>query len=668
MSGIAAIYHQDGRAVAEDQIDSLIQAMAWRGGDQQGSWLAGPVGLGAVQVWTTPEDWGKALPLAAPSGCCITLDGRLDNRAEIALELGIPGNETALWSDAALLLRAYERWGEGCLERLAGAFAFAIWDGSRQQLFAARDPVGLRTLFYHWDGHNFYAASNLQQLRIFPSIASDLNKDYLWDYLTTTFTGTFDAEATPLQQIRRLPGGCWLTVGREGLRVERYWKPWELPRLEYHDSREYPQHFRAIFETVVEAHCRARGPVGAALSGGFDSSAVVCTARQLCQQGRVPLDGLHTFTLLFDEATRQVAGDLVNTSLLEAVLAKYGGEHHTLECSDWIPMYEELPYRGPVPQDEPFTIPSRPWRSLGAKIRQVRPDMRVLITGLGADEGLATSLFFVGDWLRQGKVRQALYVLKSIAASSHSSLGQVGTKLVLGGFLPRSLAYRLRQAQPGGPDFGLNMRYHFRIPRWLPDRRRIERRSLSRLALIPPNFTSVADQAPFERNTLLLGDNVRLWDDQYMGIAAGLELRHPFYDRRLLEFISRTPTAHRLGPRGTPKYLLRQSMAETVPQVQWRGDNGPGFLYIYQESINRQWPAIEQMFRTSRAAAAGFIDPGLYLEELGAKRNGRGNVSDTEVMSTLALEFWLRELEEPLLPLPISLSKALPVPAGARPA
>lgn len=651
MSGIAVIFHLHDKPVADEQINQLVQAMAWRGPDHQGTWLQDSVAMGAVQLWTTPEEWGVRQPVNTPHGDCIVMDGRLDNRPELGHTLKISHAALEAMSDIDLLGAAYQQWGKECVDYLAGSFAFVIWNPTNRTLFAARDPLGMRTFFYFWDGQHFYGASTLQALRGLSFVKPALDEKYIWDYLTSSFMGSFDPEATPLKDIRRLPAGYTLLLTAKDLDVTRYWKPWSLSPINYKRDVEYSEHFRSLFDQIVASHCRAIGPVGVALSGGMDSSAVVCVAKELEQAGVIPTQDLHTFTISFSQSIRAYAGELVNRPRLDMIAAKYGIPVHKIESDDWLPMFEEIPYRNRVPQDEPFIILPRPYRNMGYKIKQVLPDVRVLMTGLGADEGLASSLFFIVDWLRQGNYRPALEVADIVArqstATSPMTRNQVLFNLILGGMGPRSLAYHLRRKRPGPTDGSLGFRFHFRIPRWIPNHKALTERAFSRLKLIPKTFKAIATQAAFERNILLLGDNVRLWDDQYIGTAAGLEMRHPFYDRRLVEFEQRIPASQKIGPQGKNKYVLRRAMAGIipVPQEQNGHQEGEGFPYIYRESLKAQWSEIENLFSDSRAAAAGFIDPKSFLEELAKKKTGRGDVTDTEIISTLALEFWLRDFE-----------------------
>jgi asparagine synthase (glutamine-hydrolysing) len=644
MSGIISIFHKNEEPVAMADMERLMQGIAWRGPDQQGCWIEGGIALGAVQLWTTAEDWGKPQPVQDANGNCLVLDGRLDNRVELIQSLRLLVQEAAAWSDAQLLLAAYQFWGTACLDHLAGNFAFALWDAARRRLVCARDPMGMRPFFYHWDGTHFYAASNLQALRRLSFLSLHLNEDYIWDFLTSTLASCFDLQATPFQEVQRLPSGHLLEVGERGLQVHRYWRPWELPPIHYNRDQEYAAHYRNIFETVVAAHSRAAGPVGVALSGGLDSSSVACVGRELALAGRLPAPDLHTFTMVWERAVHSITG-YKDGAFADAVNEKYKGPSHSVIC-DSLTMFDEIPHRGPVPQDEPYFHIYTPWRYLNEKVHET--GIRVLLTGVGADEGITANLLFVADWMREGRVRDALQVMKNTVQKTSYSYSQVWLNLVLGGWVSRSMAYRLSRIQPRHVKLGLGRRFYTSVPPWIPNPDRMVRRSLERHRLIPRHFKEVATQVQFEPGFLLDGDNGRLWSDQYVGLTSNVEQRHPYFDRRIVEFFLRIPMIQKLGRSGERKSVARRAMAGTLPEVVRLRDGNTDYGFVFREGLTQHWKAFQSMFHDSRAATAGFIDAPVFLKELEAKRMGAGNASNADVTPPLAVEFWLREIEEPV--------------------
>jgi len=213
---------------------------------------------------------------------------------------------------------------------------------------------------------------------------------------------------------------------------------------------------------------------------------------------------------------------------------------------------------------------------------------------------------------------------------------------------PRSLAYRLHESQPRHSALALNTRYHARTSAWLINKDQLLRRSLARHRLIPPNFKDLAGQVQFEAALLLTSDNSRLWSDQYLGLPATIDQRYPFYDRRLIEFFSRIPTMQKIGRTGERKAVMRRAMANVLPDaIRFRKGN-TDYGFVIREGFTRHWHTFQAMFADSRAEAAGYIDGQAFLKVLGDKRLGAGVITDADIMPTLALEFWLREIEDPV--------------------
>src|SRR5688500_2092980 len=260
MSALAVVLHRDGRqadGATAALADAMLAAVPYRGPDGTGVHVSGPVALGHAAFSVTPEDVlerrSGGQPLIEPrSGCVIVADARLDNRDALrdALRplgpaLPLPG----LVGDAALILCAYQMWGEDAFTRLLGDFAVAIWDPRRQRLVCARDTSGQRALFYRADGGTFAAASEIHQLFQDRSVPVEANEERIRDSLVpvNVFRNEQDQAATYYRDVWALPAGHVLTVGGDALRTRRYW---ELPvprELRYRRSEQYAEHFRSLF-------------------------------------------------------------------------------------------------------------------------------------------------------------------------------------------------------------------------------------------------------------------------------------------------------------------------------------------------------------------------------------------------------------------------------------
>lgn len=255
----------------------MAACLAHRGTDGMGLWCEGPVGLGHRMRWTTPESLHETLPFSRPSEKrAITADARLDNRDELSASLNVSDRAV---SDSTLILLAYDRWGDACPERLLGDFAFVIWDGRREALLCARDPMGVKPLYYHHQPNRLFAfASEIKALLCLAEIPRRLNEQRVADYLVPILE---DMEATFFRDIVRLPPGHRLLLDSRGLALQRYWSLDPAREVRLDSDEAYAEAFRTLFTDAVRARLRSAYPVGSLLSGGLDSSSITCAARSL---------------------------------------------------------------------------------------------------------------------------------------------------------------------------------------------------------------------------------------------------------------------------------------------------------------------------------------------------------------------------------------------------
>ncbi len=292
MTVIAGVHHVDGRPETKVGVARMLDVMADRGPGGIGTWSAGPVTLGCGALAFTPESVGEVQPLPNGDGTLhLVADARIDNRDELGAALGVPLAQRATLGDAQWILRAYEAWGEECADRLEGDFAFVVWDQARQRLFGARDGLGIKPFFYTSTrrGRTFRFASEPRPLVGGPDgVPSAPNLELMARYVLNRFG---DPEATLYEGVHRLPGGHTITVDGVGLRVTRYWAPDPEVR---HDGggEDCAEQFLELFGQAVAARCRTVGPVGVYLSGGLDSSSIVCAAKRDVATLSLVFDGL----------------------------------------------------------------------------------------------------------------------------------------------------------------------------------------------------------------------------------------------------------------------------------------------------------------------------------------------------------------------------------------
>ena len=285
MSAIWGILNLDGSPVDRGKLADMKSAMAYWGPDGSGVWQEGPVGLGHLLLFNTPESLHETQPLQSDSGdLVITAEGRIDNREELFDALGVPHPERAVTPDGTLILKAYEKWGQDCPDRLLGDWSFAVWDRQERKLFLARDHDGNTGIYYYRDDRFFVFASSFKGLFALPEIPQRLNE---WPIVQILTSWPPAGDATCYQDIHRLPPAHFVTVTAERTDVRRYWFLEEAPEVRLGSAQEYVEAFLDVYSEAVRCRLRSHRPVGVTLSGGLDSGSVTgLAARQLAAQGK----------------------------------------------------------------------------------------------------------------------------------------------------------------------------------------------------------------------------------------------------------------------------------------------------------------------------------------------------------------------------------------------
>ena len=267
MSGIAVIWNRDGRPVDGAQIVRMTELMKHRGPDGERHWRRGPVAIGHCALNTTPEALADQQPLIdEAAGLCITFDGRIDNREELKTLLDINGSDLISVSDPRLVLAAYRKWGEACVEHLLGDFAFAVWDERQQRLFCARDFLGVRPLFYALVGDTFVCASEVRALFALPGLKREPN---LAAITARLLRHCIEFDDTLFMGVSRLPMAHCLSVTRDAARrgVIGTSIPRERPATE--SMINTLSIFASCFSTRSVAGCAASSRLRDCLAAGW---------------------------------------------------------------------------------------------------------------------------------------------------------------------------------------------------------------------------------------------------------------------------------------------------------------------------------------------------------------------------------------------------------------
>ncbi len=542
MSGIVGIFQRDGHNADELLLMRLLRAIAHRGPDGTRHWVQGRVALGQQLLCTTPEAWREKLPLRNDEGTlCLVLDGRVDNREELTEALSSKGFLLREDTDGEIILRAYECWGEDCPAKIVGDFAFVIWDERKQQLFCARDTFGVKPFYYYCDDKRFLCGSEIQQLLRDPAISWTPNEEMIGEFLADALTGQTE---TLYRNIFRLPPAHSLTISANKTAVQRYWYPDRLPAIRYRQEAEYSEHFLAIFAEALRASLRTDGIVGAHLSGGLDSSSVVCLAHSLLQQGQVAAADLETFSLEYP------GRDCDESEYINAVLSQASFTAHKFKADE-----PPCDYSGAV------FWPTPPNGTDGVRLNELAQQrgIRVMLTGIGGDEWLQGSQFHYADLLRSGRV---IALLQRIRAEQNEAaffrashpFWQYGVKPLIHPFVPELLLNWRKRFVTSLPDNNfLTSEFieHIQLAARLQNKDRAVAFKQRALQEIYEFATGAWQTFRFEL------------DDQIKALF-GVEARHPLNDRRIAEFALAIPEEQRSRGKQT-KFILRQAMQNILP-------------------------------------------------------------------------------------------------------
>lgn len=581
MSGLAGILRFDGGPIVPADLARMATAIAHRGPEGATQLLEGPLGLVHLEHRTHPASVGERQPLRARSGrAIVVLDGRVDNRHEVATALGSTRSPAGGGSDAALVLAAYEQWGRQAFARLVGDLAIVLWDAELRELVCVRDPMGKRPLFYLRDQRPgidaLRVASEVSALLADPAIRRSPNEGMVAELLANR-VGTM-AE-TVFEGVLRVPPAHLLRARPDGsVLVERFWS-WDDSHAELRPTDrardgEHVERLRAVLTTAVSSHLEAVGPVAAELSGGVDSSSIVGLATHLLREGG--RDPLELFALVLPGRVWDESHHLHAVTDFLGVQATEHEPHAMGEAFYDAELHRTLEPAGPpnlaMHHDHVVEAAGR--------------GCRVLLTGQGGDEWFTGSAYALADDLRHLHLRG----LRARAAEdrrlwpARSPLHH----LVRDGVLP--LLGRPRSHLPR-----LDL-----LPEAFRERVHLE----DRLRPRAPHGRSLA--AAQIAGLLDLGGLVHTAERAEQAFTAwGIERRSPFDDRRVVELALTLPEdVRRRG--AVTKWVVRQALQGLVPDSVLQRRSKSTFGHLFAQEMAAQGGA--RLFEGWAIADLGWVD------------------------------------------------------------
>jgi asparagine synthase (glutamine-hydrolysing) len=612
MCGIAGIVSMNGSPVLEQELRNMSRAMVHRGPDDDGIYLDGTAGLTMRRLSIIDIDGGHQPFHNEDRTVWVVFNGEIYNFQELRRALEAQGHVLSTRSDTEVIVHLYEQHGTRCVEHLRGMFGFALWDTRRKSLLLARDRLGIKPLYYAEAGGRVVFASELKSILQLPDIECSLSwrsVSHLFTFLTTP-----PAESI-VEGIRKIePGQLLIASPGRAVRTERYWDLKFEP--DYKTSAgEFVERTREILSEAVRLHMVSDVPVGAFLSGGIDSSAVVASA------ARSTTDPIKTFSIGFREASHD------ESSHARQVAAAFGTDHHELSLGpESLDELTKLAWHLDEPFGDSSAIPTYMVSKLAAR------HVKVVLSGDGGDE-----LFAGYDrYLREQRERTS-----ELPRTARRIMGKIGRRM---------------PANMRGRAF---LRHHALVG----DQRYLDSAALFRhddlCGLFRPEVSELlSPYEPWKEKAAYISSQGGHWLSRLqrfdlanylpldiltkvdrMSMAHSIETRVPLLDHKLVEFAATIPPEWSLSG-STTKVMLKRAMRGILPDsIIDRPKHGFAIPlgYWFRGKLGGY---ARDVLLGQRAKGRGLFET-RAVERL-IERHEKGRELDLQIWTLLSFELWLR--------------------------
>ncbi len=618
MCGIAGIFNLTDRPVERGTLERMNDLLSHRGPDDEGYYVNGALGLAHKRLAIIDLSPEAHQPMRNEEGnLWIVYNGEVFNYIELMDTLKGMGHVFRSRSDTEVVLHAFEEWGPGCLNRLNGMWAFAIWDERNKQLFCSRDRFGIKPFYYVYDGARFVFASEIKALFADRSIPKIPRERTIYRYLAKGYGYVDTNEETFFSGVKQLAPGHCLSVSRERMECTRYWQLGAGDARGAVRKEDVAERFLSLLQDSVRLCMRSDVPLGLSLSGGLDSASLAAV------MARLSAHKVESFSACFEEEgfnERMYIDEVVANAKLTPnfIFPRASSLTRELEKIIWH-------------QDEPYSGASvfSQWEVMK---RAKEKGIKVLLTGQGGDEALAGynkyyPYLFV-DLVKSARIGAFLGNLSHLSPrhgyTKQEALHSMG-RIMASRMLPRAVklcAKRRLQARPRflSADFA--------------SRARDEEKAHVR------EMNSFLDQELYDSITISPLPGLLHIDDRN-SMAHSIESRPPFLDHRLVEFLFSLPYHAKIS-RGYTKYILREALNGLIPEkVRLRRDK-MGFVTpaaVWFRNEMRDF--IVDILHSGSLRKRGIFDVRGVDEVLDLHTSGRADYSFT-VWSWVNLELWFR--------------------------
>jgi asparagine synthase (glutamine-hydrolysing) len=632
MCGICGKIDFTGKAVSQDLLRSMTESFAYRGPDDEGFFLDGPVGLGHRRLSIIDLSPAGRQPMSnEDESLQLVFNGEIYDFAETRKELISKGHTLKSHTDTETVLHLYEDEGVACLKRLNGMFGFALWDSRLQRLWLARDRLGKKPLVYYWDGKRVIFASEIKAILMDPDVAREIDFEALDLYLTLNY---IPATWTIFKNIRKLPPGHSLLLEKGKLSIQSFWdvsanaEGNEIPPPS--DSMQWDQckdRLRQLLEASVARRLIADVPLGAFLSGGLDSSIIVALmARQSSRPVKTFSIGYEDLPF-FDET--RYAREVARFNRTEHYEFKLGYQ----DILDAFPKVLDL-------MDEPFADSSAVPTYIVS--RETKRHVTVALSGDGGDELFAGYRMYLGEyWAKYfAMIPDALrkYMIEPLVRSLPDGRDKAGLELI------RRAKKFLR---------GMSLSFPERFCGW---REIFPFATRQQLLRCPPDrnfYLELVRQAAEDHKALFPGDgiNLMLYLDvkgllpgdmltkvDRMSMANSLEVRVPFLDYTLVQYVFSLKGSTKLGA-WKGKRILLETFKDLLPPLLHnrpkRGFEMPIGAWLRKELKF----LIEEYLAKDRIEKQGLFDHRIISDLVSNHMSGRQDTS-WQLWNLIVFEHW----------------------------
>ncbi len=628
MCGINGIIYSrsSGRTADGSVLARMRDVQTHRGPDEEGLFVSGRAGLGHRRLSIVDLKTGQQPMYNDDRSLVIVYNGEVYNHLELRPELECLGFTFRTTSDTETILRAYEAYGPASIEKFRGMFAFAIWDTRSDELFIARDRLGVKPLYYvHSEDGSLFFASEIKALLEAGAVRPELEYRSLTDYLANHGNS---GELTLFRGVKRLLPGHTLTLKNGRVEIRKYWDvTFERNEDESMSDREWVERWSELFHDSVRLRLMSDVPLGMFLSGGIDSSAIAAAMAKMVETR------IKTFSVGFAE---REANELRYARM---VAERFNTDHHEVVVTpeQFFEALPELVWH----EDEPLAHPSSVALYFVSKL--AAKHVKVVLTGEGSDESLAGYPRYMRTLanLRLGKLYNGLMpgAARRLLASGVEALP-----------LRSKIRHKLRKSFiTVDPTIDSMYFDNFAVfPRTMQDslltpatRERLNG-SADPYAEMSRLFDSLETGSLLDRmlytDTKTYLHELLMKQDQ-MSMAASIESRVPFLDHKLIEFTAAMPTRMKLRGR-TTKYVLRKAMEGTLPdEILSRGKMG--FPVPVGKWFRGEFRSVvDEYVLSERALARGIFDA-KQVKQL-VERHMQGENHDERLWALLNLEIWHR--------------------------